>query len=366
MKAMRLKIPLLISTLALVLISCEEIELTKGIENQFTTEALAVIEPVDTSTVTAVDSFRLYTADIIETVYLKVNNDDEYLYLTYVITHPDYNLDTVRLWVGTDPTMVPVDDEGNPDPLQFPVTIEALANDSLEFTVSLNEIFSETDEICGRDVYIFANGTLKPAEGSGVEEGEMIWSEGTEFESNSWGWYSIYTIVCPDDDEGDEDDPEVTGYVSETAFAKFSIEDGGYVFSSRNFANPEGYPSLDLIPARWGWAVNLTEGSFTGELYAGAGINDISKGYYVGELKVTVTDTSATVMYSLFEDHLLREAHVYLGDAMPEKIAPGQFGHTVEFEEDVAEYTYDVEVSDEDGDGMIWLIAHGVVSIPQY
>ena len=152
----------------------------------------------------------------------------------------------------------------------------------------------------------------------------------------------------------------------ETAFAKFIdiCEFDGYVFASNSNSNPEGYPTLDLSPGRWGWAANIAPGWWQEkfELWAGAGKNDTSKGVHVGN--VIVRSVSATgllrVTYKIFPDYTMSELHIYANDLKPTTIAPGQFGFTKEFSPGTDSFTYDFNVKDTDGDG-VWVIAHAVI-----
>jgi hypothetical protein len=90
--------------------------------------------------------------------------------------------------------------------------------------------------------------------------------------------------------------------------------------------------------SRWGWT-NFIEGfgTYTLELYRGAGKCDLNKGTYVGDVTVTYTQIGATdegtvnVEYDMAPGYGLDEVHLYIGCEMyPQKngkptVAPGQF-----------------------------------------
>lgn len=90
------------------------------------------------------------------------------------------------------------------------------------------------------------------------------------------------------------------------AFAKPGIEQGGYVFAGgdETKANPEGYPELNLVRNRWGWAGNL-EATIGGEAPVSITYDQFSKtspqiNLYLGDENPVVigyvTITSAKIM----------------------------------------------------------------------
>jgi hypothetical protein len=68
--------------------------------------------------------------------------------------------------------------------------------------------------------------------------------------------------------------------------------------------------------------------------------------------------------YALDSSFVLEEVHIYAGDAEPYTIAPGQYGYPSEGYDTggVSSFTYTVPVSDDDGDGNVWLVAHAAIS----
>jgi len=54
------------------------------------------------------------------------------------------------------------------------------------------------------------------------------------------------------------------------------------------------------------------------------------------------------------------EVHISADDFEPTTIAPGQFDHTVEFENGATSYNHTFTIDDTNDDG-IWIIAHAVV-----
>ncbi|MCI0449637.1 MAG: hypothetical protein L0Y79_07610, partial [Chlorobi bacterium] len=143
----------------------------------------------------------------------------------------------------------------------------------------------------------------------------------------------------------------------ETAFAK-----GGWVWTTDPKSNPEHLPSLRLTRNRWGWAINLlAPGTYTYDIWAGAGLNKIQNGTLVGTLTIVWNGTSATVTYNITGGCVMEEAHLYAGDPRPTNIAPGQYGNTASFDPPAASHTFTVPLENTNGTDGVWLIAHAVV-----
>lgn len=120
------------------------------------------------------------------------------------------------------------------------------------------------------------------------------------------------------------------------------------------------FVDLELTRNRWGWANEFTDvedGSYTFEIWAGAGQNDLSKGTLVGTLTVEVSGPDITVTYDMNPGFTMSETHLYLGDDTPTTIAPGQYGNIHNLNSEASD-SFTVSYS---GDGDFWLIAHAVV-----
>lgn len=85
---------------------------------------------------------------------------------------------------------------------------------------------------------------------------------------------------------------------------------------------------------RWGWTVELpSEGTYTFDIYAGAGQCDLSKGTLVGTAAVDYSGGTVTVDYDISDGFGIKEIHTYAGyDPVPENpnngkptVAPGQY-----------------------------------------
>jgi hypothetical protein len=158
---------------------------------------------------------------------------------------------------------------------------------------------------------------------------------------STWGWLTDistgerlwlidfnFKIECP------QPEPEC-----ETSFAKGNSGDDHACFDESVFS-------------RWGWNIGpITPGTYTYDVYAGAGQCDITKGALVGTVTITYNGTNVSAVYDLADGYTNTETHLYAGVApFPTKnngsytVAPGKY--TVQ--------------NDLDGEA-IYVIAHSVV-----
>lgn len=114
------------------------------------------------------------------------------------------------------------------------------------------------------------------------------------------------------------------------------------------------------IGNNWGWAHTADvsqDGGFTRQLWAAAGQNDRSKGYYVGDVHVVIDGTNVQVTIDAFGGNTLTETHIYLSDDAPTTNAPGQYGNTDENPSDGKIYNFTYEGEDDN----FWIIVHAEV-----
>ncbi len=169
-------------------------------------------------------------------------------------------------------------------------------------------------------------------------------------------------VVCYEECCGDGFNPP-PGFSEETAFAL-----GTHTFNYYDAANPAGLPNLDLQGNRWGWAIKTTADlpyDHNYQFWAAAGQNNINNGVLVGNVNVVYDGTNVTVTYALFPPYIMSASHVYIGDGVPDKSAPGQLGHTTEYNSNVTGDVITVSITDTNSDG-IWIIAHADVWGPSF
>jgi hypothetical protein len=285
---------------------------------------------------------------------VSVTNDAENVYVTYTLDYPGATFGTLHLWVGNDLLNVPSNPEGTPVPGQFDkalggASFDATGLTSYTFTIPFADLsIIDVTQVCGTNLYVVPHAEVTvDANGDGELDNETAFGGDTPGSGRRWWFYGVYPICCA------FGPPPVP--LCETAFAK-----GGWVWTTDKKSNPENLPSLNLTRNRWGWAINLTTaGTASYDIWAGAGLNKTANGTKVGTLTVDWNGSQATVTYSMSAGYYLSEVHLYAGDAKPVTVAPGQYGNLANFDPNATTFTFNVDVSDTDGDG-VWLIAHAV------
>lgn len=118
------------------------------------------------------------------------------------------------------------------------------------------------------------------------------------------------------------------------------------------YGDNEWADDLELTNNRWGWSEHFEmegDGEYTYQIWAAAGQNVLAKGYWVGNVILTVDGENVDLEIVPFEGYDFDTVHVYFGDDPQDTIAPGQFDNT---EEDDLDY----EFTDADGD--FWFTVH--------
>ena len=278
-----------------------------------------------------------------------IYNEEDSLYITVYSEEGFQNVDEqIKIWVGTDYSTIPGGGTARPPTGQFPYKYTIYPADTVFTAVILLDDIALLNG-CDEDVFVLVHADVLADNGNGGTTEETAWGGDEPGPGNAWWFFSIYTIQCCGGTPPPLDN-------SETAFAK-----GGWVFASKDKANPENLPSLELTKMRWGWAINiLDDGDYTYEIWAGAGLNDTSKGTLVGDLFVNKTGNDVNISYNLDQGFEMQEVHIYADDLSPTTVAPGQYGHIAYFDPMVVTYSSDFIIEDLNGDG-IWIIAHAVV-----
>ena len=261
-----------------------------------------------------------------------VENDATNLYVTYKALDNWY-FSEVHLYVGTFAN-VP-SQNGNPIPGQFPYkkTFNPLVQ-TYTFTIPISSIILDANKC----FYIAAHSSMKKIVNGTVIRTETGWAGDIKFPGKNWATYFSYclrTCTTP---------PPVVTTTCDTAYMY-----GNYTFNSLG------------ISEKWGWATfydNTQNGTYTYNLYAGAGQNDISKGYLAGIVNVTIQGTNVSVEINATNPGtVFTETHVYLSDSPPTTAAPGQF----ENQHTLNNTTLDNYSLTYSGDGTFWLIVHAGV-----
>lgn len=300
-------------------------------------------------------TFNLTAGQTIHVGSVTVSNDASNLYVTYSLDYLGATFGTLHLWVGNDLLNVPANKNGTPIPGQFCSALGGACADatnlvSYTFTIPFASLsIVDVNQVCGTILNIVAHAEVNAdTNGDGTVDHETAFAGPNAGSGPRWWFYGKYSICC---DFGPPTPPVCT-----TSFAK-----GGWIWTTDRKSNPENLPSLNLTKNRWGWAINLlAPGQSSYPIWAGAGLNDTSRGTRVGTLNVSWDGASVTATYSLLPGFSLEEVHVYAGDSRPSTIAPGQYGFVAEFDPSTASYTFQGPLADTDGVGGVWLVAHAV------
>lgn len=289
---------------------------------------------------------------------VSVCNDATNLYITYNLTYPGATFGTLHVWAGSDLANMPATSGGTPIPGKFcksggGACYDATGLTTYTFIIPLAKLsIPDITKVCGATLYVVAHAEVNMGTTT-----ETAFGGNTAGSGPRWWFYGAYKLDCTLGGP-----PSGSG--TKTAFAKCA---SAYVFTTDPKSNPEGLPSLRLTKNRWGWAASLPgPGTYTCALWAGAGLNNTANGTNVGTVTINWNGATVTVTYSLASGYLLKELHLYAGDAKPITLAPGQYGYLDGFDPGVSTYTFTVPLTDSDGTPGVWIIAHAVVSSPTW
>jgi len=243
-------------------------------------------------------------------------DDGDHLTVTYATTG-GWEIVEAHLWVGTDLADMPQTRTGNPRVGLFPhATGDIAGATSYSFTIDLAAFGirqADCPEVTPALLYVAAHAALQRPTANGGFQTETGWGFGERFvQRGNWGTYFTVQIACSDNG-GDPPDARC-----ETAFARSTTD--ATCFHQLGFAN-------------WGWTNGpLTEGSYRFELWAAAGLCDVSKGYLVGYADVDYADGVAYLSLVAASGFGFDEAHYYVGtETLPRTAAgrittaPGQY-----------------------------------------
>ncbi len=268
------------------------------------------------------------------------------LIVTYA-TAGDWQIDEAHLAVADSLDGIPTTRNGNPIPGQFPYNSGDISGATEHtFAVPLCTLgLDGAQESCDPVLaYVAAHAALR-REGSGGVQTETGWADGTRFvEQGNWAEYTTVDLVC-------EVEPEDEPPADETCETAWAYTDDDHAFCATDI-DGDGRNER-----RWGWYAELAPGSYSFDLYAGAGQCDLDKGTLVGTLGVEYDGATAEVTYQMGDGFGLDETHLYADAERQTTLAPGQLGHIHERLDGAAEDTYTV-ASDADP---LFLSAHAVV-----
>lgn len=290
----------------------------------------------------------LFAGQTIDAGTVTVTNDVNNLYVTFTATAP-WLLSETHLHVADSLAGIPQTKNGNPKIGNFAYqTQHAPAVNTYTYTIAKSALSLDANQ----SVVIAAHAVVVQLDEAGnVIANETGWGDGEQFNpKGSWAMYFHYTWQnCID---------EPVESKTETAFAFGG--DWAQCFDQFDVSN------------RWGWSNGpLSEGSYTFEIYAGAGKCELSKGTKVGTLTVVYSAGTATITYQMAGTnsasglpYTLTETHLYVGSEPLARdvngeytVAPGQYPY-INLEMNASSRTY--TISGLSGD--IYIVAHATVA----
>ncbi len=293
-------------------------------------------------------TFALLAGQTIPAGTVSVNVNGTNLEVTFATTG-GWELSEAHLWIGNSLDDLPQTKSGNPIPGKFPYNSGSLAAGTASHTFSIplsNPIVNFSCPAADTIYYMAAHASVRKAKGDGTYQTETGWSEGSPITSKgNWATFSTFSLTCDCGGTGKA--------ICETAFARYA---------------PANTCFNDIGFERWGWTNGpLGSGSYTMDVYAGAGQCDLAKGTHVGTLSVNYNGTAATATFSMFNGFWMEETHLYIGnDRLPkmkqgknmvETVAPGQYPYIHDDLEGATSDSYSVNSLS----GPIHVVGHAVV-----
>lgn len=288
------------------------------------------------------------------------DNLDDILQVT-LQTIDGWEFNDISFFVGGTLAELPTNKSGNPIPGQFPFKSGNISGAStFIFKIPFSTIGFSCPNANTSNYYVAVHAGVKKLISAGTYQTETGWGDGLRLVSRgNWAMYNQIFISCDV-----KNDPPVSA-TTETAFAFDGDPTGCF----------QNYASFIDNPQRWGWTNGpYTQGVYTFKIYAGAGLCDLNKGVYVGDLKLDYAGSTVKVSYNLKGvdpqtniPYELREVHVYVGNEEFPKIAngaqagdytiaPGKFPYKAS---NLTGQSYSFTINNLSGS--VYLIAHAVV-----
>ena len=262
------------------------------------------------------------------------NGNSEDLCVTYT-TSGNWKLIGTHTWAGTALADMPQNRKGHPQVGQFPYHSGNI-NGQTTYSICIPlAAFGGEAGLCAQNMLVATHAEVGlDSNGDGVyEQTETAWGDGTRMVTRgTWATYFSIVFNCAD---------VPNNFSSETAWA-FGC-DAATCFLDIPDEDGTGFD-------RWGWSNGpfSEEGTYTFDLYAGAGDCNLENGTLVGELIVAYDGTKADVTFAMCGTYEMSETQVYVGpEILPRfegdyTIAPGQFINSHELPEGVVTDTYEI------------------------
>ena len=250
-------------TLAMVLGSCNKTEDIASVENENAKLKTGTVPGSDCPDCVAEAEFTLWagngTGEENNAGTIIISNDETNLYVEFV-TISSFDMETVHLWVGCDPSDVPHNKKGIPVPGQFPINQDPSDPNYHKVTIPLSSLTCLGSDFCCKDLYVFAH----------VESTtETLWGGNIPFTGPRWGWYAKYTLCC------EEEPPTGKECKNETAFG--GCREGGGNAWWYYHQPGDGVETLWAGQTLEAGTVEIVNGVATITLYEGWSLQNVSE-----------------------------------------------------------------------------------------
>jgi hypothetical protein len=144
-------------------------------------------------------SYTFWAGQSINAGTVVVGNDDQYLYVTVNSTAGFQNAnENLKMWVGTNLTDMPQNNQGVPTNGQFPYKTTVSGN-TFTFKILLSDIFGVGD-YCPLDLYVVVHGDVM-VNVNGQYSAQTAYGGDQKGTSNRWWYYIKQTTTCCDEND---------------------------------------------------------------------------------------------------------------------------------------------------------------------
>jgi len=160
---------------------------------------------------------------------------------------------------------------------------------------------------------------------------------------------------------------------TETQTIIIEVDESVWAYGQHSFRSQKLREELGITgtgKGQWGWIYELDSDYASTELIAGGGDDDGTMaanevGTIIGSLEMARSGSTLEVAYTVHSDYLIGDLHLWVGCSLQEfpwvgdtgNVAPGQFPYYYD-EAPVSSYTFNVNLSDLDCSGNIFISAH--------
>ncbi len=202
-----------------------------------------------------IESTPLYTGHDIEVGLVHLSNSDDYVFVTYDLTHTSWSLQETQIYIGAEKD-IPYSTSGNlnVDDFSYQARQDDASKKEFSYAIPIEQF-----EDC---MVIIAHAVVQKDNDSGPTESTFAFDSNNEFSGNQWGWYMDYCLhECEDKAEnGDQASPiqQKTAEGEEDSSSHDTIVGTGpdclEAFAFHSASQSDAHCFLSSGFDRWGWS----------------------------------------------------------------------------------------------------------------